>query len=87
VISEPIEKMMPPIMALISIKSSSKIPIIIFQMLLAGRRTHNIIIEHLFHACNLHAATIEASNFEPHGNLGPLITSSVANLGELGTKN
>jgi hypothetical protein len=35
------EKMMPPIMASNSRKSSNKVPIIIFQMLLAGRRTHN----------------------------------------------
>jgi hypothetical protein len=35
------KKMMPPIMASISRKSSNKVPIIIFQMLLAGRRTHN----------------------------------------------
>jgi hypothetical protein len=35
--------MMPPIMASISKKSSSKVPIISFQMLLAGRRTHNNI--------------------------------------------
>jgi hypothetical protein len=34
--------MMPPIMASISRKSSNKVPIIIFQMLFAGRRTHNI---------------------------------------------
>jgi hypothetical protein len=32
---------MSPIMASISRKSSYKVPIIIFQMLLAGRRTHN----------------------------------------------
>jgi hypothetical protein len=32
---------MPPIMASISRKSSNKVPIIIFQMLLAGRQTHN----------------------------------------------
>jgi hypothetical protein len=34
------KKMMPPIMASISRKSSNKVPITIFQMLLAGRRTH-----------------------------------------------
>jgi hypothetical protein len=34
---------MPPIMASISKKSSNKVPIIIFQMLLAGRQTHNNI--------------------------------------------
>jgi hypothetical protein len=33
--------MMPPIMASISRKSSNKVPIIIFQMLLAGRQTYN----------------------------------------------
>jgi hypothetical protein len=38
--SKPIKKMMPPIMASISRKSSNKVPITIFQMLLAGRRTH-----------------------------------------------
>jgi hypothetical protein len=32
---------MSPIMASISGKLSNKVPIIIFQMLLAGRRTHN----------------------------------------------
>jgi hypothetical protein len=35
------KKMMPPNMASISRKSSNKVPIIIFQMLLAGRRTHD----------------------------------------------
>jgi hypothetical protein len=35
------KKMMSPIMASISGKLSNKVPIIIFQMLLAGRRTHN----------------------------------------------
>jgi hypothetical protein len=40
VISKPIKKMMPPIMASISRKSSNKVSITIFQMLLAGRRTH-----------------------------------------------
>ncbi len=35
------KKMMTPIMASISRKSSNKVPIIIFQMLPAGRRTHN----------------------------------------------
>jgi hypothetical protein len=35
------KKMMPPIMASISRKSSNKVPIVIFQMLLAGRRTLN----------------------------------------------
>jgi hypothetical protein len=35
--------MMPPIMASISKKSSNKVPMIIFQMLPAGRRTHNNI--------------------------------------------
>jgi hypothetical protein len=34
---------MPPIMASISKKSSNKVPKIIFQMLLAGRPTHNNI--------------------------------------------
>ncbi len=33
-------KMMPPIMAWISRKSSNKVPITIFQILLAGRQTH-----------------------------------------------
>jgi hypothetical protein len=33
--------MISPIMASISGKSSNKVPIIIFNMLLAGRRTHN----------------------------------------------
>jgi hypothetical protein len=37
------KKMMPPIMASISKKSSNKVSIIIFQMLLAGRQTHNNI--------------------------------------------
>jgi hypothetical protein len=32
---------MSPIMASISGKSSNKVPIIIFQILFAGRRTHN----------------------------------------------
>jgi hypothetical protein len=36
-------KMMPQIMASISKKSSNKAPIIFFEMLLAGRRTHNNI--------------------------------------------
>jgi hypothetical protein len=35
------KNMMPPIMASISRKSSNNVPIIIFQMLLAGRQTHN----------------------------------------------
>ncbi len=35
------KKMMSPIMASISGKLSNKVPIIIFQMLLAGRQTHN----------------------------------------------
>jgi hypothetical protein len=35
------KKMMPLTMASISRKSSNKVPIIIFQMLLAWRRTHN----------------------------------------------
>jgi hypothetical protein len=34
------KKMMPPIMASISRKLPNKVPIIILQMLLAGRRTH-----------------------------------------------
>jgi hypothetical protein len=34
------KKIMPPIMASISRKSSNKVPITIFQMLLAGRQTH-----------------------------------------------
>jgi hypothetical protein len=37
------KKMMPPIMASISKKASNKVPIKIFQMLLAGRRAHNNI--------------------------------------------
>jgi hypothetical protein len=32
--------MMPPILASISRKSSNKVPITIFQMVLAGRQTH-----------------------------------------------
>ncbi len=39
-IGEPIKKMKPQIMASISRKSSNKVPITSFQMLLAGRRTH-----------------------------------------------
>jgi hypothetical protein len=35
------KKIMPPIMASISRKSSNKVPTIIFQMLLAGRQTNN----------------------------------------------
>ncbi len=35
------KKMMPPIMASISRKSSNKVPILIFQMLLAGWLTHD----------------------------------------------
>jgi hypothetical protein len=35
--------MMPPMMASISRKSSNKVPITIFQMLLAGRRIHKNI--------------------------------------------
>jgi hypothetical protein len=37
------KKMTPPIMASIARKSSNNIPITFFQMLLAGRRTHNFL--------------------------------------------
>jgi hypothetical protein len=43
VISKPIKKIMPPIMASISKKSSNKVPVTILPMFLAGRQTHNNI--------------------------------------------